>query len=357
MAQLALLSALRVSVSLAATASSFGPEPHCDLWVSTEGSDSAAGTSAATALRTVRHAIGMRNAKVPGSRTICLRSGLYELPSTLQVTAAVADSGRGLTITTSPQDLAAGLGRAVLSGGIDVGPFKQQAAPSKWLAATPPPTHHRPSLLFKATSKDSSSGAGRSWLQRARLPRRSPLDEATRWTGDASTFRYAGPLQQPNASKVWPAIDRTGFMYNTSDSFVQHLPLYRQDDVEILHFHAWVAFWSNISSISDGKLLFDTPTLTDVGQWATQGGQRFYFESVREGLADPGDWYWDETAGEVLLVPDERDGDTTTTGGDSVYAIAPQLEVLIEIAGATHVTLSDLEFAYADLPATGRANV
>ena len=213
--------------------------------------------------------------------------------------------------------------------------------------------------MFSSGSSTSSAGTdASSWLQRARLPKPSPSDAGNRFTGDASTFKYAAPLQQPNASKLWPSIDRTGFLYHQNDSFVQHLPLYRQDEVEVLHFHAWTAFWSAVSSIAGGKLLFSTPSGTEVGQWAKQGGQRYLLENVREGLSAPGDWYWDEGANEVLLVPaDAADRDGSANIGEGFVATAPQLAVLLEIDGASCVTLTDLEFAHADLPSTGRTNV
>ena len=103
------------------------------------------------------------------------------------------------------------------------------------------------------------------------------------------------------------------------------------------------AFWSNISSISDaGELKFTTPTNTNVGQWARQGGQRYLLENVKAGLTAPGDWYWDKD--EVLLIPrDDTDLERP------VFATAPQLETLMTISDVSHVTLQDIEFIHADV--------
>ena len=309
----------------------------CDLFVSTKGDDTNRGTSVAAPFKNLQHAIWWGDPETQGDRTICLRAGdseVHRLNATVTIGAGVAHAGRGLKITTFPPDRAAGLGRAQLSGGIIVGPFSRRTPGDAWLTATPPAArHHRPSLMLM----------DKRWLQRARLPRPDPVDESNRFTGDASTYKYVGPLQQPNASR-WPAADRYGFKYNRSDAFAQHLPLYQQDEVQVLHFHAWTAFWSNVSTISGGLLKFKTPTITNVGQWAYQGGQRYLLENVKEGLAAPGDWYWDESRSEVLLIP--PDG---TNGSATVYTIAPQLQQLLTISDASHVSLVDLEFMHADV--------
>lgn len=141
---------------------------------------------------------------------------------------------------------------------------------------------------------------------------------------------------------VRPAEDRTGFRYNASD-FEHFLPFHREHEVQVLHFHSWTAFWSNISSIGNGKLLFQSPTKTPVGQWATQGGQRYLLENVLEGLGDPGDWYWDQGTGKVLLIPPPE-----LAASQAIYVVAPRLLTLVEIGSAARVTLEDIELHHAD---------
>ncbi len=368
----------------------------CHLFVAPDGSDSNDGRTIASPFQTLQHAIWWQGSESNGPRTICMRSGVYRLNATVHVGASVANSGRPLSVKTFPGDLAKGE-RAVLSGGVRVGPFFQKNPRDAWLTATPPAGAHRPSLMYVP-------GVNSARLQRARLPKRTAADATNRFTGDTSTFSYTGPLQPPDASKVWPAIDRTGFRYNHSDSFVGLLPLYRQHEVQVLHFHSWTAFWSNISEISDGVLKFTTPTKTPVGQWARQGGQRFLLENVREGMSEPGDWYWDDSKDEVLLIPPVAGGGLSrcrnalgevcastqraaTTGKCAVcagryqhslreagctqhdiddfcagsspapspssspgmFAEAAQLPVLMQISGASHVSLADIEFTHADV--------
>eukprot|EP01048_Picozoa_sp_COSAG05_P008722 COSAG05_NODE_679_length_7979_cov_22.454442_10_plen_646_part_00 len=378
-------------ILLAASASS---DTFCDLFVATDGSDGNDGRAVASPFQTLQHAIWRQGSKGNCPRTICLRSGVYRLNATVQVSASFAHAGCPLLVRTFPDDMARGE-RAVLSGGVRVGPFVRKDPSDAWLTAAPPAGAHRPSLMY-------APGAGSARLQRARLPKRASGDATNRFTGDASTFRYAGPLQPPDARKVWPAIDHTGFFYNSSDLFAGMLPLYRQDEVQVLHFHSWTAFWSNISGISDGVLKFTTPTKTPVGQWAKQGGQRFLLENVKEGMSEPGDWYWDDGKGEVLLIPSVASVGTSSRclsslaelclsarratssncrvcagkhqqklrgsgctqqnisdfcAGSSpapspnaaVFVEAAQLPVLMQISGASHVSLADIEFTHADV--------
>jgi hypothetical protein len=60
--------------------------------------------------------------------------------------------------------------------------------------------------------------AAGAWLQRARLPKPHAADVGNRFTGDRSTFKYTGPIEPPNESGVWPAVDRLGFRYNHTAS-------------------------------------------------------------------------------------------------------------------------------------------
>ena len=91
----------------------------CDLFVSfDDGSDSAAGTSINAPLKTLQAAIDRggghgeeaAGASAMGSRTICLRSGVHKIASTVELRAASAHAGHGVTITTYPEDMTAGLG-------------------------------------------------------------------------------------------------------------------------------------------------------------------------------------------------------------------------------------------------------
>ena len=79
---------------------------------------------------------------------------------------------------------------------------------------------------------------------------------------------------------------RIGFQYNASDDSIISPTLHNLKDVQVLHFHAWTAFWSNLSAVipSNTSLMFQTPcTHAAVGQYRKQGGQRYLLENVLEG--------------------------------------------------------------------------
>jgi hypothetical protein len=85
-----------------------------------------------------------------------------------------------------------------------------------------------------------------------------------------------------------------------------------------------------------------------VGQWSKQGGQRYLLENVRAGMSEPGDWYWDEGAGEVRLVPPAATAAAAAATTPPLYAIAPQLSTLLRVLnGASYVTLLDLVLSHA----------
>ena len=81
-----------------------------------------------------------------------------------------------------------------------------------------------------------------------------------------------------------------------------------------------------------------------MGQWSKQGGQRYLLENAHEGMTGPGDWYWDSGRSEINLIPPQGLSDAT-----SVFATAAQLETLMQITSASHVTLRDIEFLHADV--------
>ena len=256
---------LWLSLGLLATSVSRASSAACDYYVSSSrGSDSAGGTTVDTAFKTINHAIYAPPPTTSSRRTICLRSDTYYLDNTLWVTNDLCSAEKALTIRAYPEDLSAGLPRPVISGGVIVGPFKPPSSSSTdeildsnnnnepWTAAAPASVVSVPSVLFE---NDSDGG----WFQRARMPNRSPSDAATRYTSLSSTFQYTAPLEPPANSSSWPAIDKTGFRINATD-FPEGFELSATDGAQVLNFHSWTAFWSNISSLNltSQELLFTT---------------------------------------------------------------------------------------------------
>jgi hypothetical protein len=337
--------------------------PSCNFFVSfASGSDGAAGTLSAP-FKTLAHAAYLPTA---GGRTICLRSdGLHRLSGPLYVNSAMSSAARPLAISGYGPDIAAGLGRPILSTGVMVGPFAPDPVASERLRKSVPLPGSRgggsantgqavwsapvPSGVPRPSVMWSETGA---WLQRARHPNKAPADGYSRYMGAASTLRYSAPLVPVNADGTWPAVDATGFRINASDfGWVPPGGLHRLEEVQLLHFHSWTAFWSNVSKLdlAAQELKFTQPTRTSVGQWAAQGGRRFLLENVREALDEDGEWYWDEGEGKVFLVVN-KDEVTGQQSASPLYAVAenPGSTSLIQLlSNAAFTTLVDLELRHA----------
>lgn len=258
---------------------------------------------------------------------------VHQVSHTLQI----GSEHGALTLTAYSPDLDAGLGRPVVSGAAAINGFSSSPG-TAILTTKAPPDLTRPSILF---------AQGRSgWLQRARLPKRggSAASERARFFDDASTYHWASPLvRPPSKSAPWPEVDKLGFVYNASDAGEISPDLYALDEVQVLHFHSWTAFWSNVSAVipENKTLLFSSPSISAIGQYETQGGRRFILENVREGLDEEGEWYWDSATGTVSVWP--RD----SVDPSSFVILAPQVSQLLSIFGAVGVTVTDLEFRHA----------
>ena len=234
---------------LALARHSNGTRSACDLFVAVDGSDVSNGTSELTAFRTIQRALDAKVEAQATSPTICLRGGdVFYLSSTVNVSARFSNFSQGLTLRTNPLDLAAGRPRAVLSGGQVLGPFQAPATPGDPWTISIPAGLSRPHVLF--------AEAG-GWLQRARMPKRDPSDSYSRFMGEASTFKYTGPLEQPVNSSTWPDIDRFGFRFDNA-TFPESLAIARDDDVQVLTFQAWTAFWSDVAAFNrtNSSLMF-----------------------------------------------------------------------------------------------------
>ena len=81
-----------------------------------------------------------------------------------------------------------------------------------------------------------------------------------------------------------------------------------------------------------------------IGKWAVQGGQRYVIENVRQGLDEPGEWYWDSAAAEVQLLPP-----ASHQPGTELFAVAPRLSQLIELESVSHFSLFDVELRHTVL--------
>ncbi|MGD0898166.1 MAG: right-handed parallel beta-helix repeat-containing protein [Thermoguttaceae bacterium] len=131
-------------------------------------------------------------------------------------------------------------------------------------------------------------------------------------------------------------------------------------DVEVLAFHEWTASRMRIDTLDTARhVVTFTGATRAMGPWASfRKGYRFLVENVREALGEPGQWYLDRAAGELIYVPrpGEEPGKTAV--------IAPRLQRLLTLAGdpparrwVQHVRFRGLTFAHANwtLPPEGQS--
>jgi len=323
----------------------------CTFYVSyAHGSDGAAGTSSPNAFKTVQKAVD----STAGSKgkTVCLMAdGPHYI--TRQINIGAYNSGTEdtlLKIIGDPADIAAGRGRPVVSGAVpitrpftpDPGAALQGAAAAQRVSA---------SIAGLGLKRPSTLLINGLYAQRARSPRRGMGINAaySRYTDDSSTFKWSAPIKpcgdgRQGGSGTCPAVDKLGFVFNTSESSVINPSMHNLRDVQVLHFHAWTAFWSNLSTViaSNSTLLFSDPCPgAAVGQYRKQGGQRYLLENVFEGLDEPGEWYWDDSTNKLYVIPEEEDTE--------MEVLVPQVERLFNVYGGSWVAVADIQFKHASV--------
>ena len=131
-------------------------------------------------------------------------------------------------------------------------------------------------------------------------------------------------------------------------------------DVELLAFHVWTASRLRIADVNAGEhTVRFTGTTRGTSPWAAfRQGNRFFIENVREALGEPGQWYLDRPAGDLIYAP--REGEKPQTS----VVIAPYLPRVLTLEGELaakryvhHVVFRGLTFAHDNwtLPARGQS--
>lgn len=114
-------------------------------------------------------------------------------------------------------------------------------------------------------------------------------------------------------------------------------------DLEICIFHVWTMsrtpvldFNPRTRSVTLARPRFrqDYELLTP-DRW-------YLYDNVRSTLGEPGDWYHDRQANELIYVP--RPGETPT----SCEAVASAFPHAVRVVGATNIVFRGIEFAHAD---------
>jgi hypothetical protein len=100
------------------------------------------------------------------------------------------------------------------------------------------------------------------------------------------------------------------------------------EDVEVVVFHSWNESRLRILSLDEKERVvqFRDPKARHIIGWRGAGGpNRYYIESVLEGLTEPGQWYLDRRTGELYYWPTEDIARSTV--------VAPVLRQLLRFEG------------------------
>jgi len=120
------------------------------------------------------------------------------------------------------------------------------------------------------------------------------------------------------------------------------------NDVEVVSYRRFEQSRFRISHVAGNKVYFQGQL--PVGyNWDYGGGGRYYLENVFEGLDSPGEWYLDKHTGNLYYWP------LSNENISSSYIIAPTLKQLIDIRGASYLTIDGMVLSDTDweLPASG----
>ncbi len=130
------------------------------------------------------------------------------------------------------------------------------------------------------------------------------------------------------------------------------------EDVDAVAVHYWLEERLPLASADPetGRVTSHTTPVYPLKDDAAARCARFWFENVREALAEPGQWYLDRPTGELTYLPtdEEQLGDAEV--------IAPHLEHLVRVAGdpdrpVRGVVLRGLHLAHCDwTPIPGRGS-
>ncbi|MDP0501148.1 MAG: right-handed parallel beta-helix repeat-containing protein [Verrucomicrobiota bacterium JB022] len=297
-------------------------QPH-EIWVSPDGDDAQAGTQdapLATIERAQRQARDLRRLKDPaiaeGIR-IVIRGGTYRLDQPMLV--RWEDSGTA----ESPTVFAAAEGeRPVISGGVSLEGWQQQANSPLWVADAPL-VGDRP-LQFRNLWINGERG------QRAREADGEDLHRVLAWDKE----NEVGVIE---ASAVEGLGEPAGLEFVIHQMWA--IAILRVKSIEIDGDEARLQFHQ-----PEHQVQFEHPWPPVVIN-EEYGNSAYYLANRLEFVDEPGEWYQDPKSGKVYYYP--RAGETPA----KAEVIAPVLETLVEVAGAPgwpveHVEFEGLQFSH-----------
>ena len=112
-------------------------------------------------------------------------------------------------------------------------------------------------------------------------------------------------------------------------------------DVEVQFFGWWVAPRARLTTVDEAERIawFDRYSTIRLA-WAEGDGIDFRLENVFEALSEPGEWYLDRPTGTLYYMPMPGEKPSTTE------FVAPRLETLLRIDGASNIRFEGLTFAH-----------
>jgi hypothetical protein len=304
-----------------------------EVWISPDGSDSAAGTreeplaSLSLAVRKVRDLRRQGSPAVAKGGVIRLRGGRYFLDTPVVIRQEDAGGSEDpLAIEGAPGE------RVVLSGGMPIKGWRRlekaipglppEAVGKVWAAAIPE-FHGRP-LRFRQLWVNDQKAV------RARTPNGDVCERLTAWDPQAREAGVSAAVgaQLEHAAGAEMVVQQQWEIANLRIAGVR-----KQGDGARVRFYE-----------PEGKLEFEHPWPQPI--LPPQGGGAYFLANAAAFLDSPGEWYADTTSGQVLYWP--RDGEDLATA----EVIVPAAETLLEVAGsvdrpAAHVVFRNLTFAHA----------
>jgi hypothetical protein len=254
--------------------------------------------------------------------TVLVRGGTYRVSEPIHFTAQ--DSGadeRPITYAAYPGE------KPVFSGGVLIGGWTRQGDSPVWKTVIP------------------EVKAGKWFFRQLFVNGRRAIP--ARFPNAPDTFRAAGPgVSYPRsvAARRDPA-NRISLKYENDDL----KPWANLDDAVVVVYHSWTTSRHVIKRLDTAQRLveFTAPSGWPMGWW--EKNQRYYIESVHEGLDAPGEWYLNRRSGELFYYP-QPDEDLTTA-----EVVAPQPEEILHLEGdlaagkpVQHIRFEGLAFHHTD---------
>jgi hypothetical protein len=242
--------------------------------------------------------------KLEGPVLVYVRGGEYAL--TEPVVFGPEDSGTAeahVTFAAYPGET------PLLHGGVSITGWEQDGA--VWSARVP--------------DADASWRPTALWVDgQRRTPARTPnaANEAGDYPTDADFFFAAGQLSETDAEGN-EVKSRTKFQFRPGDLQAWD----SLDDAWVVVYHSWATSLLPVKALDleNHVAEFTGPARWPFGQWRSD--QWYYVEHLREGLDQPGEWFYDRDARTMHYMP--------MPGEDmaAVEAIAPVAEQLLLLEG------------------------